>query len=102
MSWAVDYSDAWRALDGVQDAELYLPNSATKTADVKVRADTLTAREIAGGAFGIGPTDDAWFVWGAEPVQEGRIVIGSASYTVLSVERSPHGGYVRVATRKRV
>lgn len=101
MSWSVDYSDSWQFVDGVTDGTIYPPASNTGTA-VKVRSDLITHRELAGGAFGITPTDSAFHVWLATPLQEGRLVIGSVSYTVLSVEPRPDGAYCRVLARKRV
>lgn len=88
-------------MDGVDDATIYPPQSDTATA-VKVRKDTLTRREIASGVFGVMPTDEAFFLWLAVPVQEGRIVVGSESWTVLSVDVAPDGAMCRAVVRKRV
>lgn len=101
MSFPVDYSESWRVLDGVLDATLRPPASETD-ANVKARKDVLTAREISGGAFGIAPTDDAFWIWGAAPQQEGRLTIGAESWTVLQVTARPDGAYWRITARKRV
>lgn len=100
-TWAHDRSDSWKWIDGVDDASIYPPQSDSATA-VKVRKDTLTRKEISGGVFGIMPTDEAFFVWLAVPVQEGRIVVGSESWTVLSVDVAPDGAMCRAIVRKRV
>ena len=88
-------------MDGVDDATIYPPQSDSGTA-VKVRKDTLTRKEISGGVFGIMPTDEAFFVWLAVPVQEGRLVVDSESWNVLSVDVAPDGAMCRAIVRKRV
>lgn len=104
MSFPVDYSGAWAVLDGIEDGTISPPLSAT-TAAVKVRKDLPTGKELSGGAFGIAPTDDAFFLWatgGTAPQQEGKLTVGAVSWTILQVVRRPDSAFWRIIARKRV
>jgi len=103
VAYAVDYTDDWQHVDGVEDGT-YTPPGGSGVA-VKVRRDTLRRSDIQGSTLGVSPGDVPFIVWkiGGKAEVNATLSVGSDTYMVIEVafERGD-GAQHRLICREQV
>lgn len=103
MAYAVDYSDDWQHVDGVEDGTYTPPGGSAQA--VKVRRSELRRSDIQGSVVGVSPGDVPFVVWNIAGKAEvnATLAVAGVTYTVIEVAfRRADGTQHRLICREQV